>query len=466
MINFWEIVDRAENTGKMVSAKDFDMSIFEKTSELIKKYDIKYDKNSIISSDDSLIDRIFEAGKELYEFTGSYYTTTGRVIKFSKKEIEEELKLLGKTPSYIYIGQNNEKKKMEKRGAEDSKLPVIIGGFVEDSPEEGEMYEKIYQSVAQEKIVDGIYYGPPPDSIEGREYTTDSPLEGHAARCSVNWVREATRRAGRPGLHLLDANASALGSISAFCTTNGLTPADAIAVALPSELRVDQAALNKIGFALSQGCFCNPYWTTMIGGYAGGPEGAAVVSTASAISAIMLTQITGSSLSGYVLPSNIESTKPANTNAKNLWCRNIVLQALARNTNLITGGGGLTSAGPGTEEMLWETAALSVVITAGGGHRVHGVRKAVISKSNFATGLESRFLGEVAHAAAGMTREETNNVILKILSHYEDKYQNNEVPEGYAFPELYNLDRVEPKDKYLKIYNKVKNDLVKIGLNF
>ena len=43
MVSFWEVTDRAINTGRLKKVKDFDFSLFHTASRLVKEYGIKYD---------------------------------------------------------------------------------------------------------------------------------------------------------------------------------------------------------------------------------------------------------------------------------------------------------------------------------------------------------------------------------------------------------------------------------------
>jgi hypothetical protein len=63
----------------------------------------------------------------------------------------------------------------------------------------------------------------------------------------------------------------------------------------------------------------------------------------------MVYQVPGS---GYVMSSTILINPPITSDRRTYWVRNVSLQALARNTNLICGGGGSLAAGPGTEQQL------------------------------------------------------------------------------------------------------------------
>jgi methylamine--corrinoid protein Co-methyltransferase len=443
--------------------KTFDLNIFKVVSDLVKEYGIRYDPNFPIPSDDELADRVFEAGFRLYARVGTYCMDTERVIQFSDEEIRESLTNLDRMPDEIEIGDGVEKRRLFKRRIGDPRKPLVVGGVVEDNPLEGRDFVQLYKSIAQEKIINGIYYGPPPHSIEGKTWTINSPLDCHAAISGVRWMREATRSVGRPGLHLLDACPSALGTISACDPENGLRKTDAITLATISELKVNFEQLNKVAYSLHFGCMRSPFWTSIVGGFAGGPEGCALVNVAAALNALMVYQVGGA---GYIMNSSILQNPPINTARQTIWVRNISLQALVRNTNFICGGGGLTSAGPGTEQQLWEIAALGIHTSCVGGHIFHGARKAVLVKPNQGTGMEPRWEGEAARAGASLSRDDANEVIDFILKKYEDNIAPDKAPAGYSFHELYDHESVRVKPEYFDLYGKVKKELEDKGLKF
>ena len=463
MIQFWDIADRAMNSGPLTKEKKFDQQLFKTTTKLIKQYGIKYDPEVPVPADDDLADRLFEAGVKLCAEMGVYCTSSDRVIRFSEQEIRDFLVDLARMSDEIDIGEGIEKRRLFKRDIGDPRKPMVIGGVVEDSPKEGRDFVQLYKSNAQEKIIDGMYNGPSPRSIEGKKWTTNSPLDCHAARSAVGWVREAIRNVGRPGLHLLDACPSALGTISACHPENGLRKSDAITLPFISEFKVNYELLNKVAYSLHYGCLRSPFWTSIVGGFAGGPEGCAMVNVANGLNAGLIFQVSGA---GYIMNSSILHNPPVNTARATIWVRNISMQALTRNTNLICTGGGLTSAGPGTEQQLWEIAALGIHTSCVGGHIAHGARKAVLVKPNQGTGMEPRWEGEAARAGASISRVEANDIINFILSKYEANISPEKAPAGYSLNELYDIETVQVKSEYFDLYAKVKRELEDRGLVF
>ena len=460
MVPFWEVVDRAVNSGPLTKVEEFEKRLFKKTLECVKKYEIRYNPDTPVVSDDVMVSRLFEAGVELYKEMGAYCLNTQRVIRFDEAEIRQELRELSLVPSEIIVGDGSETRRLQKRISGSKIAPLVIGAFIEDNPHEGRDFVQMYKSVAQEPIVDGLYFGPAPRTIEGRTYLLNSPLDIHAVKSSVWWVREALRSAGRPGLHLLDGGCSAIASIAATADENGLRRTDAFVLPTISELKVDYEILNKVAHSLSHGIMRHAYWSIIIGGYAGGPEGAAVVGIASALNAVMVYK------SRYCYVSTILMNPPLNSARNTLWVKNICIQCLNHHTNMICGGAGGTAAGPGTEQQLMEIAALAIVNSIAGGHIFHGFRKEVLVKPNQGSGMEPRWGGETAKAVASLAPEQANEIVLYLLSRYEDSLTPDKAPEGHSFQELYDVEKVIVRPEYFRLYEKVKSDLARRGINY
>ncbi|MCW4048871.1 MAG: monomethylamine:corrinoid methyltransferase [Candidatus Bathyarchaeota archaeon] len=162
--SFWEVLDRACNTGVPTNVRDFDMKIFKSASRLVKEYDIKYDQEIYVPDDDSLADDVWNAGLELFNEIGMYCMDSKRVIKFEDSEVREALR---EVQDEVEIGEGNERRIVTRRGIAGVKPPVIVGGVIESDISEGENFIKLYQSIAQEPLIDGLYVGPPVHTSEG-----------------------------------------------------------------------------------------------------------------------------------------------------------------------------------------------------------------------------------------------------------------------------------------------------------
>lgn len=464
MISFWEVMNRATNTGELLSTDKYDMRVFTVTSKLAQKYGLQYNPQEV-AVDSETAQKVWEAGLEAYTELGTYCIDTGRIIRFSREEIEEAIYEINGMPDQITIGCGTEARILHKRKPFSDEVPLSIGGVVESNPGEGTEFVQMYKSIFQEQVTDGAYFGPAPHACEGYPWKMASPWEVQAGRNAVKWCREALRAVGRPGLHLLDASPTPIGTASSMLgglDGDGLRPSDAVAIATIAELKVDYHMLNKVALVSQFGCLKNPYWTTVIGGFAGGTEGAAILSVAHALNAILVYRVGGH---GYIVPSTIMQYPCVATTRQALWARSAAIHGITNNVNLIAGGGGLTDAGPGTEEQLWEIACLGIVFCASGGHDLQGVRKAKIGKPCQGSGLEVRWKAEVTKAAAGLDRETVNQILNHAFTKFEDGIFKGTNPPGYSFHEIYDLVTLKPTQAYQELYQKVKEELKGLGMN-
>jgi methylamine--corrinoid protein Co-methyltransferase len=170
--------------------------------------------------------------------------------------------------------------------------------------------------------------------------------------------------------------------------------------------------------------------------------------------------------SRYCYVSTILMNPPLNSARNTLWVKNICIQSLNNYTHMICGGAGGTAAGPGTEQQLLEIAALAIVNSIAGGHIFHGFRKEVLVKPNQGSGMEPRWGGETAKAVTSLTLEQANEIVLFLLSRYENSLTPDKAPEGHSFQELYDIEKVTVKPEYLRIYEKVKSELAGRGLHY
>lgn len=73
-------------------------------------------------------------------------------------------------------------------------------------------------------------------------------------------------------------------------------------------------------------------------------------------------------------------------------------------------------------------------------------------------------LSEVMKDVARM--EQANELVLFLLSKYEESLTPEKAPEGCSFHELYDADKVIVRPKYFQLYEEVKSELAKRGLDY
>jgi methylamine--corrinoid protein Co-methyltransferase len=461
---FWEVLDRACNTGALTNVRDFDMKIFHVASRLVKEFDIRYNPEILVPSDDSLADDVWKAGVALFNEVGMYCMSSNRVIKFDESEVKEALR---EVRGEVEIGEGGERRVVIRRGIEGSRPPIIVGGVIESDFPEGENFVKLYQSIAQEPLIDGLYVGPPLHTAEGYTLRLGTTLELHLGRCMASWAREAIRRAGRPGLHFVSACPSAIADIAACNPEDGVRRSDGLMISVTPELKTDYEALGKVAYALDYGCIKATHGGSIIGGWAGGPEGAVIVSIADFLAAVMVYQHRINPVYGDHGLTRCPGTVPISSVNPGMWGTELSGQAIARNYKGPNGRFFLTAAGPGTEMQLREIAALCIAglasgrdLFCGGGVRRYKVRPMLGSA------LENKFHAEVGYAATGIKRADANEMVKQIVQKYENYITKDGGPWGHTFNEIYDLKTLTPRQKFLEIYEKMKKELEDIGIDF
>jgi len=194
-----------------------------------------------------------------------------------------------------------------------------------------------------------------------------------------------------------------------------------------------------------------------MGGYAGGPEGTAVVTVATALQDAVFLQ------AHYHMCFPIHYIHLCNTTRDLLWVISTVGQAISSNTRLPVTIAGELDSGPCTDMVLLEAAAYSSAGT------VSGLSLMAVEVTNnkcldHCTGMEARMAAEVGHAVAesGLKREDANELVKDILKRYEGRI--GQAPLGKSFRECYDAETITPTKEYLDIYDDVKRELENIGL--
>ena len=452
LTRFLEIIDRTYS-GPMVDEEEFDLKMVAAgVQRVLQKYSLKFDKEHIIQQDDALIDRAFEAGLDFLVECGVYNRSTGRLIKFTRQEI---LDALGAAPSEIMMGEGIDARHYTTRKLEDPIPPQVSGGPI-GTPLSEDQYVSIMQSYWQEPILDLIVPGTLATTY-GRQLRAKSPLEIAASWQEVTLGNEAAQRAGRPGLSRMcvEMSISDVGHLSSI-SRGGFKPTDVHVVPMIGEMKTNHELLNKIAHSIHQNGVILGFYNPILGGLAGPEEGVAVVIIAGWIALHMI-----------YMPDSVEScpTHPFlfnSTAPQLLRAVSVAAAAFARNTHLLTEFMTSPVSGPGTESLLYECVGMATVASVCGASRVLGVRSAVGVVENHCTGLETRFNGEVAHAAAGMSRSDADEIVKQAVAAYLPQLEAK--PVGLPFDQAYNPTTVLPRQSWLDVYDKVKHQVSRWGL--
>ncbi|MFW9854392.1 MAG: monomethylamine:corrinoid methyltransferase [Candidatus Thorarchaeota archaeon] len=453
-----EVIQRAE-TGPITLEKHFDLKVLNaKVKEVVKEYDIRFsdDPTIVIPSDNSLADSLFQAAVDLYLETGTYCMSNHRQIIFEEAEIRGAFR---NAPAEITFGAGSDTRNMKNRKVEDTTPPLCLtsgGGEISE-----EIYVQLIQSYAQEPLADTVSGGFPLHKISGMDPKPGTPAEVLASIYNIKYAKEGARLAGRPsiGFHnLLGSALSASGYIAATQPEYGVRPVDGNLIASMAELKTDFAQLSKaLYYTERNNVLIGAVYVPLMGGYAGGPEGTAVVTLAHHFQGLMVHNVAYSDFPVLHLQHSCSTAR------ETLWIAGIVGQALSRNTHLLSATEAITAAGPCTEMCLYEVAANAVIGAVSGIH----INSASAAKSQYLdreSGMEARIGCEVGHAATGMKRDSANELVNAILAKYEPSL--GKAPLGKTFQECYDLKTLQPSNEHTGIYNQVKKELHDLGLNF
>jgi methylamine--corrinoid protein Co-methyltransferase len=446
------IVQRSED-GPYMKESDFERALSKCTAEQVKKHGLKFNPKTPVPWDDDMADRLYQAGLELFLEMGVYNQTTERRILFSRGEAEE---LVGRARSRLALGTGKDAIVMQRRDVEGMMPAVVLSGPT-GTPCSEEYHPLILLSCAQEPLVDMLGAGSV-STYMGRQIIPGTPLEILGARRDSVVARDVVRKAGRPGMHISDVAVplTCQGKMAAVNPEYGLRPSDAFLVSQMVELKTDYDQLSRAAYLQSIGMHIVDLMTPLIGGLGGGAEGTAVVTIACHILGVVLYD------ASYHMMSHTHMRWVNNTDRMGLWMQAIVGQALSRNTPIPALNDIYCVSGAGAEELLWEVAAGAVAGTPSG-MNMQGAGCTGGFKTDHTTGLEARFIAEVSHACLGMTRQQANELVLELLTHYEHTF--NEPNRGQPFPEVYDRGTVEPKEPWLEKYHTVREAVIKMGLD-
>jgi methylamine---corrinoid protein Co-methyltransferase len=449
-----DVFDRAES-GPMMEEQAWDYQLVpEAVARLIKKYEIKLKPSSetVVNQDDDLADRLYQAGLDLAVELGVYCSSTNRRILFTREEVLAGLEI---APTEVTLGDGNDRHTERKRKVEDTLYPTIKGGGV-GTPLPEDLYLPITQSYAQEPLIDAVI-NCTLESVHGREIRSRTPWEILACWEEVELSKAAAKRAGRPGLPLgvIENAVSELGELSAT-SYGGASLNDWHHVAMVSEFKTDYMAMAKLAHLVRIGAIVHSFYNTIYGGSCGGRDGMAMAI------------VTGSILLQMVYMTNTHSVSPAhpfygnNTTPDIQQAISLAEQALARNTRLLTDVVITPVSGPGTATLLYEVAAAAIQATVSGACALIGPRSAAGVNTGHVSGLEARFVAEVARASSGLSRLEGDRLVKQLIACYQPVLDKR--PKGQSFREVYDPVLLKPTDAWNQTYLQVKDELRGWGL--
>ncbi len=456
MLNFLDVYERALK-GPIMSEEEFDMKVFiPRLNEVVKRYGIHYDKGNPVPSDDMTADNLFEAAVDFMSEVGVYCQDTNRIIQFSREEI---LEVLREAPGRCFAGEGQEACVFGMRRPDEKKRPWfhVGSGIVATSEEMATNLIEAYGSISEANSISISAL----DSIRGIPVMAGSPAEFYAAIRGIKIGREALRRAGRPGLpimNLISTAAAAITTIAASAPQFGLRTTDGWLCGAISEMKIEFGTLNKVAYLHSWGANVGAETAPVLGGYCGGPAGTAVVSTAYILMGLLMQK------GNYQLSFPVHFKNGCSINRDVLWVVSTSCQAASRNIPMPVIWLGYMASGPNTKTYFYEAAAHLLCAVTSGAPAVQTPHPFKAVKIDGITPMEAKFGVEMGKAACQLNREEANALVIKLLEKYESQIET--APDGNRYQECYDVVTGKPGESYVRLYHEIKEELAEMGIPF
>jgi len=450
-----QTLDRAHN-GPLCTQKEWNLKrIPTKVKQKLDEYRLRgtCDRENPINADDRLADEFFKAGFELAVDLGMLCQDTERVINVTGDELKDAIR---RAPSELAIGEGVDRVVLRNRKPEDRIPPIIRAPLGNRLTED--IWVRVNQGIVEHREID-IFYGGTIMTIFGRPVMAGTPYETLVGRYQAQLTHEVLWRAGRMGMPTVavSSSATAFGQLGGFGIRGGFDPATSIAIILaPGELLTAYAVLHKVVHTLNCGAHFYVGTAPMIGGYAGPPEGTALVHIAN-----VLLQFAVHHAHMYAAQAH-DVRYGGNCGREGLWVQSVATQAISRNTHLMGTDPVAQVAGPCTEMLLYESAVAMMGITASGVASVAVCRGSGSKYIDYTTPLEHKFCAEVGKRSAGMSRKQVNELAKAILPEYEG--QLFDPPKGKSVRECYDLQTLQPTQEWLDTYVRIKKQLGEMGV--
>jgi hypothetical protein len=147
-----------------------------------------------------------------------------------------------------------------------------------------------------------------------------------------------------------------------------------------------------------------------------------------------------------------------------MWTQSVINQAISRNSTLLADAVAFQVAGPNTEMLLLESAVGCLTCGVSGASGSMVPYSAGGMRTDYLTPLETRFCAQLTIAGAQMKRKQVNEIARALIPRFEA--QLFRPPVGQSIRECYDLARMEPKDDWLALRDRVRAELIDMGVPF
>ena len=462
MLSLLDIAERAAK-GPKVDENSWNMDLFNTLGGLAKKHRIAYpDDGSFFNMDDGLADRAFEAAVEFLAEKGAYCISTGRSIRFTRREILDTLEAI---PAELTVGHGVDARVLRKRRIEETEaINHCPGHHAPWSEEFASSVVKNFAQIPSADYLEGLIFA----RVDGREIHGVS-MEAYAARREAAYLREGIRKAGRPGMAIAyyPINTRAAALLAPLDEECGIRSTDGILVSVLPDVKVEQDYIAAAIVYNEHGCFrVNGGGSGFVGGFAGGLEGAIIEGVVKPLVGFLVYRdnITYAGV-GAMRAASTTGGEVMGVSPRGCWATSVVCQALNRNTNFIYFGGGAGTGGDpgsGTETRLWSLVGQAATPVNGGSVGIARVWRATMDASQ--TPLEATWGHEVATAAvrSGFDRGSAADFLRKL----DEKIRGKRTEPTKHISQCWDLTAARPLPEYEDLYKRVKEEASRMGLSF
>lgn len=455
-LDFLEICNRTAS-GPLIKESAFDTELFfPKIQEIVKKYDIKPDLKNPVNTSDEVADAIFNAAIDLLVETGVYCTDTNRIIELSRDEVLEGIR---ESPGPCWFGEELDRKLYLTRKPDSLDIPSWCHSGAGMPCSSEKLAFQAMEGIARIGEADSVALLNVHD-LRGIPLIAGSPQGMLQSMRSIEIARAACRQVGRPGLAFLNGipgAGSAVETIGASCPGLGMRNSDGWIIGFLAEMKVDYGALNKCAFLQSINGRIGSQGAPIIGGYCGGPAGAAITNCAYIIAGIIVMK--GRFHLSFPIDINLGVTGTRGV----LWSVSASSQAISRNISYPFHTVAYANGGPMTASYFYEvTVHHLTAVTSGSSAQTGLAAKGTVV--DHMTPVEFQFASEVIKSAHKLSRKEANEIVKKILPKYEETLTKSNI--GKSYQELMDLQTGYPKKEYMDFYTQMKVEIKNLGVPF
>jgi methylamine--corrinoid protein Co-methyltransferase len=457
MISLVEIADRMRK-GPRITSKEWDIALFRKITDLVRQFDIECPKEESywINTDDSLADAAWQAAVEFVVEMGCLCIDRERVVKFTEEEVKEAIRSMQRE---VIMGEGKDARTWRQHAIEGTEPVNVAPGH--HAPFTEDLANTVVQNFAMIPRLDFLEGFNFP-AIDGYEIV-GMPLEAYASKRQVAWLREGIRKAGRPGAAIVYYPLSTVASsfLATVDTVAGLRPTDGVLLSVLPDVKVQYDLITAALVLQSHSFFGISGSFGIVGGFAGGPEGAIIEGLAKTIVAWMVYR-DNLYYNGVEHLSHISGVKRCMFPIG--FARSVVYQATIRNSGGIPMHWPIPVSELCTESHLEELVLRSIEATVNGAN-LYVPRVSRSRMNGGQTPADAELMIEASDAAirTRVRRGEVYQMFKPVIM----KLTTNPTPEqGKLITECYDLQHHQPSSEYQELITMVKNEFKDCGLHW